>query len=47
MDIQTPKYWLVISKHYKIAMDEKPSFMFRFFTKLLLGWKYENVEEHI
>ena len=47
IELNAPKYWLVINKNYKIAMEERPSFIFRFFTKLLLGWKYEEVKEHI
>lgn len=42
-----PKYWLVISPNFKIAMEERPSFIFRFWTKILLGWTYEEVKEHI
>lgn len=40
------KYWLVIAPNFKIGVEERPSFIFRFWTKILLGWSYEEVKEY-
>lgn len=36
-------YWLVITPNFRIAIEKLPSWWFRLWQYLFLGWKYEDV----
>jgi len=47
LKLNSYKYYLIIDKHFKVGVNKAPNLFNRFFIRVILGWKYEVIEEHI